>query len=494
MKVELAEQCDACNERSRDAILEIPARLRTLANRFPAVSHGLLSLADQGIVSATSFATMVIVGRATSPDQLGLYYLILSIVFISIGAHEQMVAAPYTVYSKRYKGGELARYTGSVWFHHAAVTAFGLAILLIAIVGLTLSGTVRIVPGLWALLAAGPFILLREWIRRFAYANLRIVPAVSLDAVVATVQLGGLLLLWRLDLLSVFTIFSTMGAACAIACIGWFLLDRPDARLDRGQVWPDWARNWSFGRWALQSYVVSGTIPFVMPWILGLTVGMAAAGVLAACNTLINISNLYLLSMDRVLIPRAAHAFAQGHASDLRRVLNWGALVILPPLGAFFLVVFVIGSRLAVFIFGDQYRGHGDVLSTLALVMFANGIGSIAGIGLWAIDKPRINFSADVVTLLITVAAGFVLVVPFGAFGAALAILAGTSAGCVVRTWRLRRALAMCDDPIALNDQVRENRIVSIERLGDCVAGDVCNGFPSQHEPAYELYNNGSCT
>ena len=444
MKVELADNFDACDDRSRDALFAIPARLRLLARRFPALSHGLLSLTDQAIVSATSFATMVIIGRATSPDQFGLYYLILSIVFITVGVHEQMVATPYTVYSKRYQDGELARYTGSVWFHHVAVTALGVAILLAAIAGLSLSGAVRIVPGLWALLAAGPFILLREWVRRFAYANLQIVPAVMLDAVVAAAQLGGLLLLWRLQLLSIFSIFGVMGAACAIACLGWFLLDKPTARFERSQYWPDWTQNWSFGSWALRSYVVGSTIPFVMPWILGLTVGMAAAGVLAACNTLINISNLFLVSMDRVLMPRAAQAFARGGAGDLRRVLKWAALVILPALGAFCLLVFLFGAQLAVFVFGDQYRGHGDILTALALVMFANGVGTIAGSGLWAIDKPRINFAADVVTLLVTIAAGFALVVPWGAFGAALAILAGTSTGCIVRTVRLQRALAVC--------------------------------------------------
>jgi O-antigen/teichoic acid export membrane protein len=397
------------------------------------------------------------------------------------------------VYSKRYQGSELASYAGSVWFHHFAVTALGIVMLLAAIAGLSLAGAVRMAPGLWALLAAGPFILLREWIRRFAYANLQIVPAVMLDAVVAVAQLGGLLLLWRLQLLSIFSIFAVMGAACAIACVGWFVLDRPAARFDPSRYRPDWTKNWSFGRWALRSYVVGSTIPFVMPWILGLTVGMAAAGVLAACNTLINISNLFLVSMDRVLIPRAAQAFARGHAGDLRRVLTWAALVILPALGAFCLVVFLFGSRLAVFVFGDQYRGHGDILTALALVMFANGVGTIAGTGLWAIDKPRINFTADVVTLLVTIAAGFALVVPLGAFGAALAILAGTSTGCVVRTLRLQRALALCEVPTEVNDQQPLDHDKLIERSDYCVSSEAGDWLAAQRESGCEIPNHGRC-
>jgi len=438
---ELAEHFDACDDIPRDALQSLTPRLRALSTRFPLVSHGLLSLADQAIVSATSLATLVIIGRATSPGELGLYYLVISVVFMAIGVHEQIVAAPYTVYSKRHQGEALDRYTGSVWFHHFAVTGLGIAMLLAAIAALSLSGAQQIVPGMWSLLIAGPFVLLREWIRRFAFADLNIIPAILLDAVVAVLQVGGLLLLWHYERMTIYSIFEVMGVACALACLGWYLLAKPTAQFDSKQYWPDWTQNWSFGRWAVRSYVVASTIPFVMPWIVALTVGMTAAGVLAACNTVVNIANLFLMSMDRVLVPRAAQSFAHGGRGELRRVLLAAALVILPALGAFSLFVYLFGARLAVFVFGPQYQGHGGILTTLAVVMLTNGVGTIAGTGLWAMDSPKINFVADLVTLVVTVAAGFALVVPLGAFGAALAMLAGTSAGCVVRVIRLQRAL-----------------------------------------------------
>ena len=42
---------------------------------------------------------MVIIGRATTPDQLGLYYLVVSIVIIAVGIEEHIVSVPYTIYS-----------------------------------------------------------------------------------------------------------------------------------------------------------------------------------------------------------------------------------------------------------------------------------------------------------------------------------------------------------------------------------------------------------
>ncbi len=447
MSAELLEHVDARAIPSRGEQMLVPTLVRRLFSRFPAASHGLLSLTNQAIVSATSFATVVIIGRATSPEQLGLYYLIASVVVITVSIEDQIVGAPYTIYSKRYRDRELESYAGSVWCHHFILTALSVAVLFVTIMGLSLAGAVNIVPGLWALLIAGPFLLLREWIRRYAYANLQIIPAVALDTIVAVLQLGGLLLLWHLQLLSIFTIFATMGIACAIACIWWYAIAKPKVRLEPRRYLPDWTQNWSFGRWALQSYIAGNTSPYFMSWILGLAVNTAAVGVFGAFITLMNIPNLFLISMDRILTPRSAQAFAHGGCEELRRVLMLAAAVLLPILGLFCLVVFAMGSRLAVFVYGPQYEGHAATLSALAVVMFMNGVGMIVGNGLWAIDQPRINFAADVATLVVTFASAALLVSPFGVLGAALALLIGTTTGCIVRTIRLQRALNFLPAP-----------------------------------------------
>jgi O-antigen/teichoic acid export membrane protein len=431
----------------------LAARIRQLLSRFPVVSHGLLSIADQAIVSATSFATMVVIGRATSPAQLGLYCLVMSIVYISVGVQDQIVAMPFTIYSKRHHGRDLDCYSGSVWVHQLVLIALGMLVLLAAIAGLWLAGAVDLQPGMLALLSAGPFLLLREWIRRFVYARLQIVPAVAIDAFVAVAQLGGLLLLWRLQSLTILSIFAVMGAACAIACLGWFALDRPKIRFEPSRYKSDWLYNWSFARWALQSYVAGSVLPFVMPWMLVMAVGIAAAGAFGASNALINIANVFLISVDRVLTPHAAQAFAHGRTAALRRVLSTGAWVMLPPLGAFCLLVFGFGSQLAVFVYGDQFSGNGPTLIALAVAMFMNGVGMVAGTGLWSIDQPRANFVADVCCLLATLVAAAFLIRPFGAFGAALAILVGTTTAALVRSITLAR----CLETVALESDVVVN-------------------------------------
>ncbi len=284
MKVDLAESREdfvATRERAAGAPA---ARVRDLLQRFPAVSQGALSLVDQCIVSGTSFATAMIIGRTTSQETMGLYYLVASIIIVAVGVQEHVIAAPYMIYSKRRTGAALASFNGSVWFHHLLLTAFGMAALVVAIGLLSIGGTSALAPQLWILLGAGPLMLLREWIRRFAFSNLEIVPALAVDSVVSALQLIGLLLLAGNGSLSVFGIFAVMGVSCSLASLGWWLFARPEIRFQREQFMPDWRSNWSFGKWTTRSYLVGNTTQYVMPWILNLAVSTAAAGVLVPAS------------------------------------------------------------------------------------------------------------------------------------------------------------------------------------------------------------------
>lgn len=441
MSTDLIEHTDLQEASSGLATGGVTARLRTLWERFPLASKGLLSVFDQAIVSGTSFVTVVIIGRMTSPDELGLYYLTLSIVLVMLGIQEQLITAPYTVYFRRRHGTELALYAGSTWIHHFALTIVTVVGLLATIAVLSIAGSTSIVSGLWALVGSGPLLLLRESVRRFAFANLELGAAIAVDFTVAVAQLGGLLLLAYMGGLTLFSIYGVMGGACALACLAWFLFNPPVVRFQRRQFVSDWWHNWAFSKWALRSFIVGNTTIYIMPWILNLAVGAAATGVLGACNTLVGVTTIFLAGVANVLTPQAAHAFAAGGRADLIRMLTRTAAILSLVLGSFCLLLLVTGDRLAVFVYGSQYQGCGPILTTLALSVWMTALGMTTGTGLWAIDQPKANLLADVWWSSVTLIAAVFLVFPFGAFGAALATLAGTTTAAIVRTVILVRAL-----------------------------------------------------
>ena len=148
--VDTPEFDDASQTQRGRTLLAIAARALVTGRRFPLASRGLLSIFDQAIYSGTSFFTAALIGRSTSPTELGLYYLVLSIVLIMSGVQEQLVAAPYVVYSKRRKGQDLAEYAGSMWAHYLVATWLAVVGLVVAILVLSVAGQSKILPGLWA--------------------------------------------------------------------------------------------------------------------------------------------------------------------------------------------------------------------------------------------------------------------------------------------------------------------------------------------------------
>jgi O-antigen/teichoic acid export membrane protein len=441
MTVELAEQAAPKSARVATGVAEAPRGLRALHARFPGVSRGMIALADQAFFNGTSFVTAAIIGRATSPDELGVYYLTTSILFFALGLQEQVILAPYVIYSKRRSGRELAEYLGSSWVHHLLLTALTALMLFVAIGALAVVGIPGLGGGLWALLFAWPLLLLRHGIRRFALANLRYVSALAVDASVSILQLGGILILAYYGQLTILTIYAVMAGACAAASLGWYVLDTPEARMDRNRLASDWTSNWGFAKWALRSYLAGSTIPYVMPWLVNVAVGTAATGVLGACATLVGVTNVFLCAVQNILTPQAAQVFVNQGASGLRRLLaraTWFLTLTLAPLC---LAAFLFGDELAVAVYGDQFQGCGGILLALSLAAMATAWGMVAGNGLWAVDRPKANFVADVCCLAVTLTAAAALVVPYGALGAALATLIGAFAGVIARTLILLRAL-----------------------------------------------------
>lgn len=415
-------------------------QVKSLARRFPMASSSMLSLIDQMTISGTSFVTAMIIARQVSTSELGLYYLTWSIVMVLSGIQEQVISAPYVIYSKRRRGRELAEYTSSSWFHFFVLCGMAMAVLFVAASGLTMAGA-AVRTGLWVLIGAAPMLLLREVIRRYALADLRVTTAILVDVPVAAIQIGGLLVWSHFGRLSLWTIFGTMALACATACLGWFLLSRPKPHFKRARFLADWRGNWPFAKWALQSYLIGNTTPYIMPWILSAAAGTAATGILGGCMTLIGVANMFATAVANVLTPHAAQAFVSGGSKQLARVLLQTALLLAVGLGTFGIAMTVVGEQVAVLIFGEHFAGSGPILIVLSISALMVSMNNTAGNGLWAIDQPRLNVIADFWCISMTLLAAALLILPLGALGAALATLAGTTSSAISRTWMLVRRL-----------------------------------------------------
>jgi O-antigen/teichoic acid export membrane protein len=422
---------------------EPKARQEGFFRRRPSLEKAALSIFDQAVFSGTSFLTAVIVGRSSTQSELGIYYLTLTIVMVMFGIHENVVAGPYMIFSARRRGLELAEYTGSMWAHHLVLTALGMVAIVVMIGVAAATGAVDFMAGLWTLLVAGPLLLLREGIRRLSFARLRLTTAIALDVTVSVLQLGGLVSLWYLDRMSISGVFSVMGGACAMASLGWFIFTPDPPRFVRFRFWEDWRHNWAFAKWAVLSWLTVDTIPFIMPWIVDLSNGTAATGVYGACATLVGVNNILVVGTGNFLRPKSAQSFASGGVVALRQLLLIASGMFILMFGTFTVSMVFLGDWLAVFVYGESFRGSWSLLTALSANVLVGSLGFMGASGLWAIGHPRASMFADVCMAATTLVAAVCLVSTYGALGVALAALIGSIVGMFAKIGTLERMLRL---------------------------------------------------
>src|SRR4029079_5389264 len=68
------------------------ARLRTSLH-----AQSMLGVFDQGVVSATSFAMSLVIGRICGAHELGTFALAMSIVMLVTALHDALISIPFTI-------------------------------------------------------------------------------------------------------------------------------------------------------------------------------------------------------------------------------------------------------------------------------------------------------------------------------------------------------------------------------------------------------------
>ncbi|MDZ4685321.1 MAG: lipopolysaccharide biosynthesis protein [Planctomycetaceae bacterium] len=400
----------------------------------PTFRQAFLSVADQAVVSGTSFASSVLVGRSCSQDQLGVYALVLSMLLLARGIQGDLISGPYLVYCHHRNREALARYTGSSLIHQTILSLGVLFALMGLAAGMAFAGSsTGLASAVLSLALVTPLVLLREHLRQLSFAHLRLREALAIDILVAMMQLGAVGLLAWTGALTVTAIYVSMGAGCGVACLGW-LIARPDAVSFRlADAWSDWWSNWQFGRWSLASQLISRAMTYLAPWLIAWTHGEAATGLLAANVTIVNLAGMFVTGVSNALTPHAARAYVGGGVTRLRTVLFETLTIFLVTVGGFCGFVALTGDGLITFVYGDRFAGAPFVLLLLALQLLANSIGIVVGNGLWAMNRPEANFRADVMTLLVSSGILALAIPTAGITGAAFGLLLGTAAGTLIR-------------------------------------------------------------
>ncbi len=394
---------------------------------------GAASIFDQAVVSAANFATMLIIARLCSKEEVGIYYLAWTMVLFIMALQGSLISVPYTMYCCRREGHSLASYAGSTLVHQLITSLAAMSAIWAMTVVLSWGVGPQAMRAVgWVLIVTIPFILMREFIRRFMFAHLELGAAIVLDVSVASVQLASLLLLGYFHLLTVSAVYAVMGGACVLSLLIWRLTNHQHIHFQAERFVADWRENWQFGKWAFISQLI-GLYFYILPWLLTLAHNEADTGMFAASNTLVGLANPFVLGMCNFLTPKAAQAFAREGSQGLSRVLRKTTILFTASLGSFCLLAIVAGNYLALLVYGAKYHDAGPIIAVLSIALLLDALGLAANNGLWAIDRPAANFPADIAQSIVSLGTALWLVFPLGAMGIAIAIAVGRGAGAMLR-------------------------------------------------------------
>lgn len=413
----------------------------------PGLGNAAFTLIDQALVSGTSFVTSVLIGRFAPQPQLalGIYALAMTFVLLARSVQEQLVYMPYMVYCHRQPNGA-ARFLGSNLLHQAALS--GLASLVVAVAAAVaatglwhaeLSGTLTV------LACVLPFILLREFVRAVAYAQIRVRAVVEVDAVCCVLQFIGLGSLVALGQLRIPYVYLAIAFAAFAGCLYWRVRERPKWELSRAALVSDWRQNWQLGRWALVGQLPAYAAPIIVPWVLASrsTEGQLATGLYAACSTLVGPANLLLTGLNNLAGPRAARSYYHGGVPALRRSLLRSGALFLAALGACALVfVCAGGTLLQLFYAQPQFTAGWPVVVLLSLHLLVTSLSVTASNGLLALERSRANLLGDFTTAGVMLPAVWLLTPTYGVVGAAAGVLTASTLGAIVRLVTLQVHLA----------------------------------------------------
>lgn len=406
--------------------------------RFAALGQTeLLGLCDQAIASGVNFLTIVVVARAVSPSEFGYFVLAFTAILTALTFQSAVITRPHNVLAAGRRGAPYANYSTTAAAVQVAFTC-SLGALCVVAAGLAqLMGSSRALL-LLALALALIAWQLQEFGRRILYTEGRLVAAIANDALSYGGYAAALVVLWRLDLLTVTRALLALAVAFAIgaAVMSRQLNEALSGKLDASSL----AESWGFGKWLGLAEASQWFSTQFVYYLAAAVIGSVASGALKAGQTLLGPVAAFLAFFTSYLPILFAGELER--SGTLGRKVRWSFSAILPLVIAYSLVAAFFAEPLLEYVYGPKYGQYASVVELFAIYYVALSFSTVAVAMLSARGMTRQIFAGTAAGAALSLAAGWLLLREFGPAGGVAGMLASwaVSMAFYVRATGLRTA------------------------------------------------------
>ena len=409
------------------------------------------ALADQGLYSATSFATTLLIARNASVQELGWFSAGISLLITAVGFMSSFVAIPVMLTIQGATARDRTRHlVGGLGASVAMAAVAAVAMLLAVVVMATWPGRPAPIDH-WLLVLAAAVIpmVVREYARQMAFAQPGLPGLGLMDLTYSTVALGGLAMLAHAGRLDADRGLAVVGGAAVVSVLTWGLATRPPVRWAAIVEAPRFlSSHLRISRWLCGASVLYACSISAIPWLLGLLATSASVGLFAGYATIAGVLNPLLLVGSNLTAPRTARAAK----ADPRRAVRRVALVASTTLGiGLCLVAIGLGlgeTTLVPLLLGPSFHLTAYVLWLLVASAVCEALGIGAFWGLHSIGESKLAFWARAAAVVVSLPLGAWGILRFGVLGAAGLMLSLRSLNAVFN-WVLFLSVSRDPRPVA---------------------------------------------
>jgi O-antigen/teichoic acid export membrane protein len=380
------------------------------------LSSSAWGLADQALISAMNFGTMVLLARRLGPAEFGAFTLAYLVLLLANSLQTALVTQPHNIIGPSLEDAGYRDYTTSAAVGQVVVAAvFTLLVLAGAAVAPAFSWhrTALLV----GLATAVPAWQMQEFARRVLYTGARIRTAFLNDLI----SYGGQLILVLLFIqqgrltgpLALYVIAGTSGIASLAGF--WTIRSHLRGRIELRAI----RESWAIGKWLSATTLANWLSNQMYPVLTAGVLGVYAIGVYRALQNLIAPTQVLANAFQMVVTPEASREHARGGPRAVGKFLSRGSLLLAVPLLLYFILAGVYARPLVTFFYSRAYAAEANLIWALGLAYLLSHAGRVLGIGLAASQDTRPMFYAQVAAAATTLSVGLWLVRHHGLEGAA---------------------------------------------------------------------------
>lgn len=401
-----------------------PVRSRKLADAWARHGRVLITLADQGLVSVASFATNFLLLHHFSHDaaHYALYTLAFNLMIWAGEFQATLVFTPHTIRSPHLSGEALRRFHGSTLLHNTAVSAIS-ALLILGAAAFEWSSD-RAMGAVLLTLGLGTIVIgLRNYARPYAFTARRPMSAFLLDLAVAVLQIGGVLVLAKFNVLDAWTAVAVVAVSSALPAIVWLLASHRHFDPNVKQALRDLRDAWPQTKWVFLSGMTWNAGMLLYPWLIKSIKGDIAVATWGACFQLACVANPLLMGLQNFIGPRVAEAVTELPRRTFgryvyRTALSTAAVMTLPAI-----LLSLYADAALSWLTRGAFTGQHVAITFLCLSIVVQAITFTLSRGLFALHRADFDLYCNSLPLITLFTLGIHLTQTFGVVGATFSLL-----------------------------------------------------------------------